>query len=483
MVPDGDSIAIILTGSATIAEFLFGSAKRLARAIASREISCVEAVQAHLNRITAVNPSLNAVVQLAPQRALDDAKRADKALARQENIGALHGVPITIKDSLDTEGIVSTGGTLGRKDHIPKQDAPVVARLREAGAIVLGKTNTPELTFGGETDNRIYGRSANPYNLLRTPGGSSGGAAAIVAAGGAALDIGSDTGGSIREPAHFCGITGIKPTHGRTPRTGHIVPHAMGAMDAFTQLGPMARYVEDLALSLPIICGVDWVDPSIVPMPMGNARDVDLKGLRLACYVDNGVTTPGDDIARTLNQTIAMLRGDGLCLVEDKPPALSRAHDVLLRARQADGGAIARRLLKRAGTTQPGPEMAYTLDGPKALGGQSYSAVLEEVDRIRSEMLSFMESYDAILCPASRFVAPPHGQNAIGSNTASWAAWSNLGVYNLTGWPAAVVRAGQDAQSMPIGVQVVARPWREDVALALAGRIETLRGGYQPPLL
>ena len=466
-----------------MAAFLYGSAAQLARAIAARELSSLEVVQAHLERIDEVNPALNAVVQLVAERALSEAREADSALAKGNRVGVLHGVPITIKDSLDTHGIISTGGTMGRKSYLPPKDAPVVARLRDAGAIVLGKTNTPELTLAGETNNLIYGRTNNPYNLERTPGGSSGGAAAIVAAGGSALDIGSDTGGSIREPAHFCGIAGIKPTYGRTPRTGHIVPHAMGAMDALTQLGPMARYVEDLSLALPIICGVDWVDASVVPMPMGNSADVDLNTLKIAYYIDNGLTTPSDDLVRAIGQSVDALRQDGLSLKEAVPYAFARASDVLARSRRADGGAIARRLLKQVGTVEPGPEMAYALDSPTALPGDVYSALLEEVDQIRSEMLGFMENYDAIVCPASRYVAPLHGGNGIGSNGDSWAEWANLGVYNLTGWPGAVVRAGEDAQGLPVGVQVVARPWREDVALALVGRIEHLLGGYRPPAL
>ena len=466
-----------------MAEFLYWSAARLARAIAEGQLSSLETVQAHLERIDSVNPAINAVVQLAPERALEEAREADTMLAGGKSKGALHGVPITIKDSLDTEGIVSTGGTLGRKSRVPTEDAPVVARLRAAGAIVLGKTNTPELTFGGETNNLIYGRTNNPYHLERTPGGSSGGAAAIVAAGGSALDIGSDTGGSIREPAHFCGIAGIKPTYGRTPRTGHVVPHAMGALDRLTQLGPMARYVEDLSLALPLICGVDWVDPSLVPMPLGHPEDVDLGALRLACYIDNGLTTPSDDLVKITEAAIAALRADGLSLVEAPPPAFARASDVLLRSRQADGGAIARRLLERVGTSEPGPEMAYTLNGPEALRGDAYSALLEEVDQIRSELTGFIKDYDAIVCPASRYVAPPHGENGIGSDGQSWAEWSNLGVYNMTGWPGAVVRAGEDGEGLPAGVQVVARPWREDVALAVSARIETLLGGYRPPAI
>src|SRR6266567_7812846 len=225
------------------------------------------------------------------------ARAADAALARGQLLGPLHGVPMTIKDSLDTAGVITTGGTQGRATFVPEQDATVVARLRAAGAILLGKTNTPELTLSGETDNLVYGRTNNPYDVSRTPGGSSGGAGAILAAGGSALDIGSDTGGSIRLPAHFCGIAGIKPTSGRVPRTGHIVPFGMGAVDALTQLGPMARYVEDLSLILPIIAGVDWRDPAIIPMPLGDPRAVSMTGLRVAMYTDNGTMSPTPETA------------------------------------------------------------------------------------------------------------------------------------------------------------------------------------------
>ena len=227
----------------------------------------MEVVQACLDRIDQVNPQLNAVVQLAATRALEEAREADEALARGESNGPLHGVPMTIKDSLDTAGLISTGGTKGRESFIPQQDATVVRRLREAGAILLGKTNTPEFTLSFETNNLIYGRTNNPYDTSRTPGGSSGGAAAIVAAAGAPFDIGSDFGGSIRLPSHLCGIAGLKPSSGRVPRTGHIYPFG-GVQDSFQQIGPLARYVEDLALILPLIAGPDFIDPGVVEMPL-----------------------------------------------------------------------------------------------------------------------------------------------------------------------------------------------------------------------
>ena len=232
---------------------IYASATALAAAIRARKLSSLEVVQACLRRIEEVNPQLNAVVQLAAHTAQEQARKADAALARGEIGGPLHGVPITVKDSFDTAGMVSTWGTPGRAGYVPAQDATAVARLKAAGAIVLGKTNTPEFTYSYETDNPVYGLTHNPYDLEYSPGGSSGGAAAIVACGGSPLDVGSDTGGSIRLPAHFCGIAGIKPTSGRVPRTGHAIAFG-GLLDAFTQVGPLARYVEDLALGCGCRC-------------------------------------------------------------------------------------------------------------------------------------------------------------------------------------------------------------------------------------
>ena len=370
-------------------EYLFWSARKIAGAIADRELSSVEVTAAHLDRIAAVNPAINAVVQLSADTAMDAAKAADKALAEGLLTGPLHGLPITLKDSIDTAGVVTTGGSLARASFVPIEDATVAQRLRAAGAILLGKTNTPELTLSPETDNLVYGRTSNPYDLARTPGGSSGGAAAIIASGGSPLDIGSDTGGSVREPAHYCGITALNPGPGWVPRTGHIVPFAMGAFDALTRLGPMARYVEDLALAFPIIAGVDWRDPSMVPMPVRDPLTVDVNALRIGFYTDNGVTTVSADVDRAIRETAGLLSARRVAVTEVSPP-LQRAAQAALALRTADGGAIARRLLHRSGIETPGPHLAYCLEGPPALSTRDYTAMLEEVDQVRSEMLGFM---------------------------------------------------------------------------------------------
>ena len=463
-----------------MSNIIYASAKSMAQAVRDKEVSAVELVEAHLGRIEEVNPALNAVVQLAAERARAEAVEADAALARGESKGALHGVPFTLKDSIDTEGIITTGGTLGRKDFVPDADATVTARLRAAGGILLGKTNTPELTYAGETDNLVYGRTNNPFDLSRAPGGSSGGAGAIVCCGGAAFDIGSDTGGSVRGPAHYCGITGIKPNSGRVPRTGHIVPHSFGAVDSLTQNGPMARYVEDLALILSIISGPDWDDPHIVPMPLGNPSDVDISGLRVAFYTDNGLRVPTDEIVAAVRSAANALADAG-CLVEDDlPRAIPDNPDINNQLSQGDGQAGARRLLAKYGTTETHEWMTRLLEkaSENMVSVGEYTAVLEKIDSYRSAMLGFMENYDVIVCPVSAFAALPHGESMTDENRSGI---NYTATYNITGWPSTVVRGGTSPDGLPIGVQVVARPWREDVSLAVAQYLEGVLGGWQNP--
>lgn len=458
-------------------KLIYRSAVTLAKQIRAGELSSREVVEACLERIEAVNPKINAVVQLAAGRAREEADQLDRDAASGRLHGPLHGVPITLKDSLDTAGIVTTGGTLGRKDHVPQQDAPVVARLRNAGAVLLGKTNTPELTFSGETCNLIYGRSSNPFDLARSPGGSSGGAAAIIACGGSALELGSDTGGSVREPAHLCGVAGIKPTSGRTPRTGHIVPWG-GVLDGLTQIGPIARYVEDLALALPIICGPDGRDPFAVPVKVRDPAKVDLAKMRIAWHADNGVVRAAEDIERVVGETAEALGKDGLNLCQDRLPNTRELVDLTARFREATNAGYILRLLERYATTERSPELdGYLTDAAIAGGERVEPALLEEIDAARSAALGFFADHDAILCPVSFALARPHRA----SHADSFEQWGYMQIYNLLGWPGVSVRAGSSAEGLPVGVQIVAPPWREDIALALAQRIEKLRGGFSEP--
>ena len=465
-------------------ELIWASASSLAGMIRKRRVTAVEAVAALLSRIEQVNGVLNAVVQLAAQRARTEAEAADALLARGEARGPLHGVPITIKDSLDTAGIVSTGGTTGRREFVPCHDATVVRRLRNAGAIILGKTNTPELTVarGFETDNEVYGRTNNPFDVARTSGGSSGGAAAIIATGGSPLDIGSDTGGSIRVPAHCCGITGLRPTSGRVPRTGHIVPYGLGSLDSLTTLGPMARAVEDLALTLPVISGVDWRDPAVVPLPLGNPGEVDCSGLRVAFFIDNGIVTPTAETVAAVERVANELSGGGgapamVSLVdESRPDAVPRTMEMFSRLWSTYAPGWRAKLLQRAGTPTAAGTSEPDQDDRRPATKLALADLDEELAAYRSDMLAYIERYDAIVCPVCAYPALPHG-----GSEEHGSAFAYTMAFNLTGWPVVVVRAGTSPEGLPIGVQIVARPWHEHVALALAAQVEKVLGEWPRP--
>ena len=449
------------------------SATTLARFIRTKLVSSVAVVDAHLARLESVNPKLNAVVQLRADAARQQARAADEAVSRGASVGPLYGVPITLKDSLDTADMVSTWGTMGRADFTPKRDATVVARLRAAGAIILGKTNTPEFTLAGITNNDVYGRTNNPYDVERSPAGSSGGAGAILAAGGSALDLGSDTGGSIRMPSHYCGIAGIKPTSGRVPRTGHAISFEVGALDAFTQIGPLARQVEDLSLTLSIIAGPDGHDPAVVPAPLGDPQDVSVRNLRVAFYTDNGIKSPSPDTTSTVRTAVSVLADHGVSVTEDRPQGVSDAERLWRSLYLADGGAWIRRLIHAAGTERLSSALEWMQEA-QPISLTEFTQELSRWNIYRSEMLAFMEQYDVVLCPVSATPATRHDDPDGPDFTYTFA-------HNLTGWPGAVVRCGTSTEGLPIGVQIVARPWREDVALAVAQYLETNLGGWQRP--
>lgn len=430
--------------------WFYASATTLARRIRDREVSSEEVVEAHLQRIGNVNQRLNALVQIAPDQALDEARKADAALAQGRPVGPLHGVPFTVKDWIDAAGLRCTGGDPAFRDRIPAEDATVVARMRQAGAILLGKTNVM-------VDNPVYGRANNPYNLGYSTTGSSSGEAALIAAGGSPLGLGSDSGGSIRQPAHACGVAGLKPTTGRVPLTGHF-PFICSMTDPRTVIGPLARFVEDLALALPILAGVDWKDPSVVPMSLVDWRAIDLPDLRVATYTHHAGAEPTPETAETCRKVARLLSGLGARVEEALPPRIEEA------------APITRQYWQRA---ESASATDYVAGGEIQLTSLEMEQHLFEWDRFRRALIGFMEAYDVILTPAAERPATPHGTEG------GWIPYTIP--YSLTGWPCVVVRAGTSPEGMPIGVQVVARPWREDVALAVSHAIEGAFGGWQPP--
>lgn len=471
-------------------DIIYMSAAKLAEQIRAKKVSVVEAVEAYIERQLAVNDVLNAVVMNSYARARAEAKVLDAKAAKGEWVGPLHGVPMAIKDSLDTEGVITTGATYGRQQYIPKQDATCVARVRKAGAILLGKTNTPEFTLGGlggitAASNLLFGSSHNPYDLTRTTAGSSGGAGAIVAAGGAAFDIGSDWGGSIRGPAHINGIAGIKPTSVRVPRTGHIVDYG-GIFDLWQQLGPMARRVEDIALITPIISGPDFRDASCAPVPWADPAKVDLKKLKIAFCDDNGATGPqatDEDTKKTVRQAAKWLQA-AVTSVEEAAPTAAMMDMAAARQKlsSGDGGAFYQRLADRWGTKNISPQRRNTMANAKPLSSAEMIEAWEAQDEAKSRMLDWMKNYDVFICPTQGKPAQPIDGTGGGGGGGAGGGWPYTGIFNSNGWPVVVVRCGSSADGkLPIGLQVIAAPWREDLCIAVASYLESQSGGWKKP--
>jgi amidase len=435
------------------------SACAQARLIRERRLGSVELIEAHIRRIEAVNPRINAVTQLLAERALAAARAADNSTPH----GPLHGVPFSIKDSIELAGTICTAGTTGRRNAaLSSKDATLVSHLRAAGAIPIAKTNLPDLLFAFETENLLYGRTNNPYCLARTSGGSSGGEAALIAACGSPMGLGSDCAGSVRLPAAFCGIAAIKPTSGGLCREGHFPP-AGGWIEALWQIGPMARHVEDLVLMMEICGG----GPS-EPLP---------ESLRIAFYTGNGFAAPDAAVDTTVRAAARALGAEERC-----PPCLAAAYDLEMKLIGPDGGDSLRAYAASLGSTQVHPLLTGWLDKLEAYrtdlaGFQTYWAAW---DAYRAEMSAFLRDFDAIVCPAYIHAALPHGASVIDAN---FRGFSHTMAYNLCGLPAAVVRCGETSEGLPVAVQIVARPGREDVALAIAARLEREFGGWKPPVL
>lgn len=448
-------------------EILDSSLAQMAHAITHKTVSSKQLVTGFLDRIERVNPRLNALVYSNAENALKLADKSDAELAAGNLHGPLHGIPMTIKDSLDTKDVVTTWGTMGRKDFRPGRDATCVARLRNAGGILLGKTNTPEFTLAFKTDNLVYGRTNNPYDLTRTPGGSSGGAAALIAAGATPFDIGTDTGGSIRLPSHFCGIAGIKPTTGRVPCTGNALPTS-GLLAPLSQPGPMARQVADLEYLLNIIQGPDLFDPHGVDAKHYASNAIDVQQLRIGFHTDNGIKTPTAAIISAIKNALALLEDNDFNLREARPSGLEMASFIYARLFGADGGDTLDLLLEDSRTVAASPQIADSLSQPRTAIDQSeFNHTINLWDNYRSSMLSYFEDFDVLICPVNAETAIGHGVEE------NMLAYSYTLAYNLTGWPGIVIRCGSDESGLPVGLQIIARPFREDHCFALAGWLES----------
>jgi len=413
----------------------------LARAIRDKRVSSVEVVRAHLEHIHTVNPRLNAVVFATAESALKEARNADRRNTGRSVLGPLHGVPFTAKDIFNTAGLPTTAGLRMMRSHVPDHDATVIERMRRAGAILIGKTNCPPGGAGVESWKSMHGGTRNPYDISRTPGGSSSGEAAIIAAAGSPLGLGSDSGGSIRMPASFCGIAALKPSAGLIPVTGaYGLPG--GLSDSRSQVGPMARYVSDLALALPVLIGPDGVDSGVVPVPLPK-RTPKLPGLRVAWYADDGMAKPTKEVAAAVRSAARALADEGCVVTEERLPQLAEAWQVTV---------------------------AYWGWRP-----MSQQRLLRRWDAFRGTVLKFMSRFDLVLSPVAPDIAPLYKAKIVGDHMFSYTV-----PYSLSGNPCVVVRAGTSPENMPIGVQVVARNFNDLVALRAARAIERALGGWRP---
>ena len=443
-------------------------------------ITSTELVEAHLKRIEEINPALNAVVEVLREPALKASRMTDQRRVEGNLLGPLDGVPFSIKDSIEVAGTVCTAGTIGfRNRPISQQDATLVARLRAAGAIPIARTNLPDLLWAFESDNLLYGRTNNPYDPSRTSGGSSGGEAALIAACGSPFGLGSDAAGSVRLPAHYCGIASIKPTSGRLARTGHV-PAAGGWLETLWQIGPMARRVEDLWTLMPILLGGDGQDHTLVDMPYQDPAKVEVGGLRVAYFTTNGITDVDAETVATVEKAALALRSEGMIVEERRPPGIEQSYDLEMKVIGPDGGDGMHEFVAMIGSVPTHPLLEGWLSKLEAYRTtvNGFAEYLSSLFEFRAGMFSFLQDYDAILSPVSKSPALPHGTSTEDSN---FRGFSYTMTHNLTGWPAAVVRCGESRSGLPINVQIAAHPWREDVALAIAARLEGALGGWKPP--
>jgi Asp-tRNA(Asn)/Glu-tRNA(Gln) amidotransferase A subunit family amidase len=442
--------------------------------MAARELSAHELAEHYLERVQRADERLNAVVAIDPERVLAEADDADAA-RRAGDTRPLLGLPVTIKDSIDVAGMTCTGGSYARVGCVPSVDATVVARLRDAGAIVLAKTNVPEYSSAYETDNSLFGRTVHPLDSSRTPGGSSGGEGALAGADATPLGIGTDGGGSIRVPAHYCGVFGLRPTVGRVPDTG-LWPRtrSSGYMDLFC-VGPLARYVEDIALVMPLITGPDGVDPFCVPAPLGDPRSVDVSGLRVGVFADDPRLSVTGGTLCALARAARTLGDAGADVVEVSAPWDDDPTDLFFECVAADGGAQVRADLEAAG----GRHHVLMMELVAAVGARSPRAqdwfeVQARVFALRRAVRALASSVDVLLCPVVAGPAPLHGEPPGGLPRASYGeyrAFDYVHLMALGGLPACSVPVGGEG-GLPVGVQVAAAPWREDLVLAAAAALE-----------
>lgn len=459
------------------------AAWQIAEQVRAKRISPVELVQTYYRQIDSLNPVLNAYVGVRPESALAVARDLEDRLARSENVGPLAGVPVSIKSCIDVAGTECEAGSKLRAGNVPNSDAVLVERLKKAGAIVLGVTNTPEFLMAYETDNLLYGRTSNPWNPAYSAGGSSGGESAAIAACMSAAGVGSDGGGSIRVPAHFTGICGLKPTPGVIPSTGHF-PVGVGPFALTGVVGPMARTVRDLSVMLEVMTGADVGDPVAGPYQLRPA----MENPRIGWFQDDGLHPVTPETRATVEAAAKALEEQGFIVEQFRPEGLERARELWYVIFCRFSGLAFAPLL--AGREE---ELSFMMQDLLRLQSREQSLSAKDVlftqferDTLRENFLREMKDHDVLLMPVSTGPAFRHGEMGWTRDhrpqtfveTMVYSQW-----FNLLGLPAAVVPVGKSPEGLPIGVQVVGRPYEEYTVLAVAEAVERRFGWKEPPLL
>ena len=467
------------------------SVKEMAKRIRAGELSPSRALEAHIRRIEEVNPALNAVIVKRYEEARAEAKAAEARLAKsREGLPPLFGVPCTIKDTYAVKGLPFAAGVWARRDLIADSDATVVERVKQAGAIIMGKTNVPEAAMWCETYNHVYGRTRNPYDLSRGVGGSSGGEGAIVAAAASPFGIGSDIGGSIRYPSAFNGVAGHKPTGGLVPGTGHWPP-SRGPLGPYCTYGPLARRVEDLAYILPILAGPDGKDPACQKAELKSPDTVDRSKLKVFFFDDNGQARTGADVKRAVAQAASALADRKIPVEQWRPEGLEHSMDIWQAGMAQNpvpfvkwiagdepinlGWELIRLILRRSKITFPALGTAL-IEKPNQLLMGRHKKFLALADDLRRRIEEGLGDHGVLICPVFPEPAPKH--------TWIWLDFFGVGysgVMNILQFPSTIVPIFHRPDGVPVSVQIVAPRWQDHRTLAAAKILEEIFGGWKPP--
>lgn len=464
-------------------ELVFLSASRQLDHLRKGLVSITELAEAHIEQIERLNPLLNAIIDFDPDRIRSLTRALESANTPR---GPLHGLPVTVKSSISAAGYLCEIGSTIHRGNIPTEDAPVVARLRAAGAVILGTTNCPEFLMAYETGNLLHGRTNNPWDLERSPGGSSGGESAAIAACMSAAGLGSDSGGSVRLPAHFTGICSLKPTPGRIPGRGHLPP-CVGPFSILGAIGPMARTIEDVALLFESLSGHDVLDPASAPVTLSKPSLADLRQQTIGYFEDDGLVPVTSETRMAIQNSVKVLQEAGFRVEPFRPRTLELLRKLWWKFFVRCGAMFYQPTI-RGKETQLSPIFREFLsiaavDGP--LGGIELLDAWAELDLLRSRTLQELENYPILLCPVASIPAFRHGERhwtIEGREVAYLDAVRHTQWFNVLAAPAAVIPIGQSPEGLPIGVQIVARPYNDEVALSVAGVLDKAFGYKYPPL-